>query len=95
VELRGAINDEVGAWRGTTLYFDKDSLLENLCEDDDCPYFKKKSATANKIIALWQKYGYSWFFIADINIPFEPFTILENGEKYCRGLVFNMDSLKA
>jgi hypothetical protein len=94
VELRGAIYDEVGAWNGTTLYFDKDCLLENPCCNEDCPCFKKKLAAAKTIDACWDEEGECvWSYETDM--PHEEFDILHSGEKYCRGIVFEMSSLTA
>ncbi|HET8685200.1 MAG TPA: hypothetical protein VFM18_00895 [Methanosarcina sp.] len=34
MEFRGAIDDELGAWEGTTAYLTKDGLLQNDCDND-------------------------------------------------------------
>ena len=42
VEFRGAIDEEVGAYEGTTIYLTKDGLLEEpacgIAENIECPY---------------------------------------------------------
>lgn len=95
VELCGAIDDEVSARDGTTISFLNGEILTSKCEDENCPYFKEleKSPHIKKVEALWCKEGeYSWTFKTDI--PHATFEILEDGEKFCRGIVFNIDSIK-
>ena len=87
VELRGAINEEVGAYDGAYVFITPDGLLENKCENEDCPYFEKEKAKAVKIDALWcDEEDYSWTF--QTKIPHATFEVMEDGEKYCRGIVF-------
>lgn len=86
LEFRGAIDDEVGAYEGTEALLTPDGLLQNECEDEDCPYFEKlRAATKEKVTAIWNKDGYLW--VIESNLPFMPFDILEDGQKYCRGIV--------
>ena len=92
VEFRGAIDDEMGCYGTGTIYFDRRGELRNLCRDDSCPYFNKTLSKANKIKAIWDAEGYSWVY--ELDIPHETFEILEDGEKYCRGIVFSIDDLK-
>lgn len=95
VELRGAIRDEVGAWNGTTLYFDNDGLLENKCDDEDCPYYSEAKKTAKAIEAVSNMSGngdYYWTFKTEI--PHATFEVMEDGGKYCKGIAFSIDELK-
>lgn len=92
MELRGAVYDELGAYNGTTAYFDKDGLLQNDCENDDCPHFYKLKVSAAKVDAIWspnatQSWGYK------TAIPHSEFDIHEDGELYCRGIVICLDEL--
>ena len=92
LELRGAINDEIGAWEGTELFFYQGKPLMNRCSEEDCPYYLDiKKQAKNKIEAIWNKDGYSW--VIESNIPYAPFDIMEDGEKYCRGIVIDMKSV--
>lgn len=87
MEFNGAIYDEIGAYEGTTAYLTPAGLLENDCDNDDCPHFEKLKATAVTIEALWDPGdGYSWKYKTEI--PHECFEIVEGGEPYCRGIVF-------
>lgn len=92
VELRGAIYNEIGSWEGTTLYFSQSGLLENECKDDDCPYFVRLKGTAKTIEVIWGRDGYSWIY--ETNIPHATFDIFEDGEQFCRGIVFDIKDLK-
>lgn len=95
-ELRGAINDEFSCYGGGAFYVNQDGLLaahdERGCECEFCGYEAAK-ANARKIEAVWGQDGYSWTYKTDI--PHAGFDILEDGEKFCRGIVFSMADLKA
>src|ERR1035437_1391976 len=90
MEFRGAINDELGANNGTTAYLTNEGMVENDCENDDCPHFKKLKAMAATISSMWCEHAdhpsLSWTFRTEI--PHEEFTINEDGEPYCIGIVF-------
>lgn len=94
MEFRGAISDEIGAYEGATAYLDATGLLTNDCENDECPHFGKLKERAQTIDALWcEEDGYSWTF--STKIPHETFEILEDGEPYCRGIVFALADIPA
>lgn len=87
MEFRGAINNELGAYDGTTAYLTNKGLLTNDCENEECPHFAAMKKAAATIEALWcAEDGYSWTFKTDI--PHTTFEIVEDGEPYCRGIVF-------
>jgi hypothetical protein len=93
VELRGAIDDEAGAYRGSTLRVDAKGLLpdwDSLDKDDidDCRDYFQREAGAKTVTAHWDRGGYSWTY--STNIPHAVFDILEDGEKYCQGIVFRL-----
>ncbi len=92
VEFRGAIDDEAGCYGSGTIYFNRSGELRSECEIAGCPYFEKIKKNASKIKAIWDAEGYSWIYETDI--PYETFEILEDGEKYCRGLVFSINDVK-
>ena len=92
MEFRGAINDEVGCYDGGTAYLTHTGLFENKCNDDDCPYVEKERQSCKTIEAVWcGASGFAWSYETDI--PHECFDILEDGEPYCRGIVFSIASL--
>ena len=89
VEFRGAINDEVGAYEGTTILLDQDGIIEG-CEEG-CSHSQKAADKCRVIEAKWEDDGYTWSFETDIQ--HETFEILEDGEKFCRGIVFHISAL--
>ena len=89
MEFDGAIREELDAYGGTTAYISPEGLLQNDCAEHDCPYFKKIMKRAATIDALWaQELEYSWTFRTEI--PHEKFEIIDDGEPYCRGIVFRL-----
>lgn len=91
MEFRGAIRDDISAYGGATAYLNSDGLMINKCHDD-CPYHAKQIESATNINAIWDSEGYSWVY--ETTIPHETFDILEDGEPYCRGIVFSLDDVK-
>lgn len=93
IELRGAIYEELDMYNGGIIYFDKDGLLKNECEDG-CPYFKKVQDKAKQVLAAWDYDGYSWSISADYTLNAAYFDILDDdGSKYCKGCIFSMKDL--
>ena len=94
MEFRGAIDDELGAYKGTTAYLTSEGLVQNECENDECPHFRKLKDKAATIETMWcetqpiseNHIPHSWTF--KTTIPHETFEIVEDGEPYCRGIVF-------
>ena len=95
VVLQGAIDDEVGAWNGTTVYLTKSGILCDPscdCASVECPYLKAARAAAKELRAVWHDDGNPcWTFETDI--PHETFNIYEDGELFCVGIVFSVDDL--
>lgn len=93
MEFDGAIRDELGAYNGTTAYLTSSGLLTNECDHDECPHYEKEKARAATIEALWCKEGeYLWTF--DTTILHETFEVTDEGEPYCRGIVFALADVK-
>lgn len=97
MEFGGAIMDELGCYGGGTAFVDAKGLLpeREQIEDEEVleDYFKRRP-TAKKIEALFAKEGgYTWTYKTDI--PHETFEIVEDGEPYCRGIVFALADLAA
>jgi hypothetical protein len=91
-EFRGKIDDEVGCYDGGTIYLTSAGLLTNPCSDSRCPYFEKAKESAATIEAVFDEEGYTWIYKTDI--PHATFDIMEEGEKYCRGMVFRLSDVK-
>jgi len=94
-EFCGAIYDEVGCNDGGNIYLNKDGLFQG-CEHDrdcECKYLKTARDNCKIIEAVWGgEDGYSWTYKTDI--PHATFEIMEDGEKYCRGIVFEIKELE-
>jgi hypothetical protein len=95
MEFEGAINDEVGSWKGATVTVDPTGIQADWDGIDSADrrdiefmrdYFRREGG-GRTIEALWAKEGdYSWTFKTDL--PHETFEIVEDGAPYCRGIVF-------
>jgi hypothetical protein len=90
MEFRGAITGEVGAYNGTTACLSSEGLLISECgESEACPYHIEIKKLAKTITALWcVDPEITWTY--ETEIPHETFLIMEEGEKYCRGIVFDL-----
>jgi hypothetical protein len=90
IEFRGAINDELGAYGGADVRLTERGLLVEC--DCNCQHYKRAKEQSVKLRAIWDDgSGWSWKYQA----PFEhvQFDILEDGEPYCRGIVFRLASV--
>lgn len=91
MEFEGAMDDEGGCFNGGKVFFSKDAVWNG---------DKDKSGFQNCIEAIWcgrQILNESgnvipWTYKTDI--PHETFWVYEDGETYCRGLVFSVTDLK-
>ena len=80
MEFEGAIYDEVGCYEGGSCVVNHEGKI---------------GAKGGKTIrALWcdKKSDFTWSY--KTKIPHETFDMFDEDEKYCRGLVFSLDSLK-
>jgi hypothetical protein len=99
LELRGAIHDEVGCYGGGSARIDRAGVVpsfDSIDRDDQDAlrdYFKRENGGVT-IDAVWAgEAGYSW--IIRTTIPHETFEIVEDGEPYCRGIVFDLADVPA
>lgn len=92
MEFEGAISEELGCYNGGTVYLTAAGLLENQCENSDCPYHEKEQAKAAAIEAVWDDQG-PWTY--KTAIQHETFEIIDDGEIYCRGIAFALADVKA
>ena len=90
MQFRGNINDGVGCLDGGIAYLNESGLIENLCEEDDCPYFAAQKVSAKKIEAVWcdDDEDIEWTYKTDI--PHSVFLIMDDEGVYCRGIVFRL-----
>lgn len=94
-EFRGAIDDEVGCYNGGTIYVRKEGVLPPHQERCECNFCGHKAAVAQckTITALWgaQDQSCSWAYLT--TIPHAVFGIMQDGEMFCRGIVFSIADL--
>lgn len=86
-----------GAWRdeyGGTVHVTEKGVLENECGDDDCPYFLKAMEKHKKITPIWCANENSPAWTYETDIPHATFDIMEDGEVFCRGIVFSVEDIK-
>jgi hypothetical protein len=86
MEFDGAIHDEVGCYDGGTAYLTGAGILQNDCDNDECPHFLRQKEGAPVIEAKWDVDGFSWKY--ETAIPHAKFVIKEDGDNYCEGIVF-------
>ena len=83
---------------GASAFVDIYGMITNNCEDD-CPHYLEKLDKAHGIEAVWcprdgdgNTYA-SW--LMQTKLPYSSFDIMEDGDLYCRGLVFCLADAKA
>ena len=96
IEFEGAISDEGGCYNGGEFQIDAKGFLPEFdnCEDEEsaADYFARKPHV-RKIKAIWDRGdGVSWCYETDI--PHATFRVMEDGEVYCIGLVFDLAALE-
>lgn len=95
-ELRGALYDEAGAYGGATHRIDAKGFVpdwdsvDHDDEDECADYFARKRGGL-EIEAKWAEGDYSW--VIETSAPHATFDIVEDGEKYCRGIVIDLADL--
>lgn len=100
IEVCGAIAEEEGCSDGGTFLIgqrgflrDWDDFLEDGPSKEDVAKYLEQEKTAKTIKAIWcGEPGYSWTYKTEI--PHATFEIVEDAEKYCRGIVFDLEALK-
>lgn len=96
MEFEGAITKEIDCWMGVTVYILQNEIIHRSDYKDLDSYsldYKIPDLTNTKsITSEWDSNAVpSWQYYTDI--PHETFDIMEDGEVYCRGIVFSMDNL--
>lgn len=86
-EFNGAIDDEVGCFDGEDIYVNAAGVIANNMDMFDS-FIPENSPDFALIKACWDCDGYSWAYETDI--PHESFEIFEDGEPYCRGIIFDI-----
>jgi len=94
VEFRGAIEGEVSAYGGKRIPITAEGLVLNRCEDVDCPYFGAAVKSAARLVAKWSdaENEPGWSFA--VRWPHATFRVMEDGEEFCRGVVFRLADVR-
>lgn len=90
-EFSGAISDEVDCYEGGTIHIDKNGLFHSCECEDTCIHAQEAKKQCKTITAKWCDSLYDWSYETDI--PHEEFSIMEDGENYCKGIIFDINSL--
>jgi len=94
LELRGAIDDEVGCYGGQEFHLNRKGVLprweprEEKNQVDARAYFEDERLPFVKFHAIWGAHGYSWTYHAAF--AHRTFVVMEDGDKFCRGIVFSL-----
>lgn len=99
MEFAGAIYDELDVYDGGTALVDCDGLLDRAQIDDDddeaiAAYVTRKK-TARSIEAVWSEAGNEAAWTYKTDIPHATFDVMDEGDTYCRGIVFALADLNA
>lgn len=88
IEFSGALFGSVPCYDGCIIYLDNVGIIKNECSNEDCPYFLEKIKYAVMLVkGHWcATSDYTW--TCATNVPCEGFDVFQDGEKYCRGIVF-------
>ena len=97
MEFEGAISDEAGVYNGGIVRFDRQGIIPDFGdvehEVSECRKWIARDAKASEIEAEWCKEdSYSWTYAT--TIPHLTFEVMEDGEHYCRGIVFSIDTIQ-
>lgn len=79
LEFCGMVDDEVGAYQGTTVHISEGGLI-----------VKRNGAIRVKAVWCPEELDCSWLIVP--SVPFSPFDIMEDDELFCRGAVFYLDA---
>lgn len=103
LEFRGAVEEEVGCWNGTTavLYKHKDKWCVVATDAiDDLENARAEVAAmdavdaGNSITAVWAPKEVSLRWLIKTSLPSASFDLMEDGEVYDRAIVLNISDLK-
>lgn len=88
MEFDGAIYDEGGCYDGGKVFFDRNGVSQDGSERANCieAFWCDETALDENGNVI------TWSYKTDI--PHETFMIYEDGEPYCRGIVFDLAEMK-
>lgn len=86
IEFEGAVREEIGMYEGGEIYIGKDGWPE-FTKDGDITDSK------NKIDCQWSPDDLDCSWKLTATFPFASFDIMEDGDLFCRGFVFEIKEL--
>ena len=106
IEFEGAFTDEGSCYGGDPFYINSEGVLTKPEQDDysddengetqffnDFKEYRGAKKKGRCIVAEWCVTDeYSWTYVT--GIPHAKFDVLEDGEKYCQGIVIDIKDLK-
>lgn len=104
IEFAGAIYDEAGVYDGGHVRIDRagimpswESIRNDIDEDDAKAHFARLAAGVVEIEAVWgpEDPEASWLIKAPASLPHATFDVMEDGELFCRGIVFSINDIPA
>lgn len=83
MEFCGAIDAEIDCYEGRTVYVNANGGIA----------LDQNNNSGEAITAVWCAEGLDFAWLFDTAIPHEVFRVLEDGEHYCLGIVFDLNDL--
>lgn len=90
-EFQGAIDDEAGCYCGGTIYLNNEGIVEEEDACEECKLYLQYLKQCKTIEVVWCGSEYTWEYKTDI--PHETFSIYEDWQPYCQGIVFDVKEL--
>lgn len=89
MEFEGAIQDEGGCFDGGRVFFNHDEVYQGY-NKEKYPYWINAVWCGGEKDADGQEITWTY----ETEIPHETFMIYEDGEPYCKGIVFKIDDVR-
>jgi DNA-binding transcriptional ArsR family regulator len=99
MEFRGAIYDELDAYDGRKASVDSEGLLPSFhiladeCDERELEAYFRRKPNVKQIEALWAPDDLDASWLIRTEIPHATFDINEDGDIFCRGIVFALADL--
>jgi hypothetical protein len=99
LDFSGALYDEIGAWDGVEVRISSREKGSAFIFDENenrytAEFNKSQIKNMQTIKAIWSPKDIEASWKIETKIPHETFDIMEDGELYCRGIAFHVDSIK-
>jgi hypothetical protein len=99
MEFDGAFRDEIDCYNGGDALVDANGVLDRdqIDDNDDNAIadFVERKKSAQVIEAIWSEAGNAAAWTYKTEIPHATFDVMDEGDTYCRGIVFALADLAA